>query len=156
MISNRSRPPGPVVPRLVYTDVGKAIDWLCMCFGFTERFRFGPNEAPAGAFLNVGEGGSVSLAVVRTGQSPGWNDEAQLRPPREGEVTHTIAVHVSDVDAHFERAQRNGARILSPPKTYPFGERQYTAVDLEGHRWGFSQSVADVAVSEWGGREADM
>ncbi len=153
---NRSRPPGPVVPTLVYADVGKAIDWLCRCFGFTERFRYGTDKAPAGAFLNVGDGGSVALTIARTGQSPTWNDDEQLRPPGPGEVTHSIGVHVEDVDAHFAHAKRSGVRLLSEPTSYPFGERQYTAVDLEGHRWTFSQSVADVAVSEWGGREGDM
>lgn len=156
MTENRSRPPGPVVPSLVYTDVAKAIDWLCQCFSFTERFRYGPEDAPAGAFLNVGEGGSVRLTVARTGQSPNWEDKDQLRPPNPSEVTHSIVVHVPDVDAHFEQARRNGVRYLSEPTTYRFGERQYTAVDLEGHRWAFSQSVTDVAVSDWGGREADM
>jgi hypothetical protein len=34
---------------------------------------------------------------------------------------------------------------------YPYGERQYTAEDLGGHRWTFSQSIADVAPEEWGG-----
>ena len=31
------------------------------------------------------------------------------------------------------------------------GERQYTAVDLGGHVWTFSQSIADVAPEERGG-----
>jgi hypothetical protein len=28
---------------------------------------------------------------------------------------------------------------------------KYTAEDLAGHRWSFSQSIADVAPEEWGG-----
>ena len=34
------------------------------------------------------------------------------------------------------------------------GERQYTAVDLGGHVWTFSQSIADVAPEGWGGVSA--
>jgi hypothetical protein len=68
MIKNRSAAPGPVVPTLVYEDVGQAIDWLCETFGFAKR--------------------------------------------------------------------------------------QYTAEDLGSHRWTFTQSVADVAPEEWGGRPA--
>lgn len=45
-------------------------------------------------------------------------------------------------------AVRFGATIPNPPITYPFGERQYTAVDLVGHRWGFTQTVADVDPAE--------
>ena len=42
-------------------------------------------------------------------------------------------------------------RISSPLTTYPFGERQYSAQDPFGHRWTFSQSVADVDPRDWGG-----
>lgn len=43
------------------------------------------------------------------------------------------------------------ARILHPPTDYPYGERQYEVEDLAGHRWTFSQTIADVAPEEWGG-----
>jgi uncharacterized glyoxalase superfamily protein PhnB len=60
-------------------------------------------------------------------------------------------VRVDDVDEHHSRARAAGATITHPPTTYPFGERQYSAQDPCGHRWTFSQSVADVDPSEWGG-----
>jgi uncharacterized glyoxalase superfamily protein PhnB len=59
-------------------------------------------------------------------------------------------VRVEDVDSHFEQARDFGARILSPPTDYPFGERQYTAEDLAGHRWTFSESISDVDPEDWG------
>jgi uncharacterized glyoxalase superfamily protein PhnB len=40
------------------------------------------------------------------------------------------------------------------PHDTPFGERQYVADDPEGHRWTFSQHVADVPPERWGGRLA--
>ena len=48
-------------------------------------------------------------------------------------------------------ASERGAQILDPPTDYPYGERQYTAVDLGGHTWTFSQSIVDVAPEDWGG-----
>jgi len=60
-----------------------------------------------------------------------------------------VAVRVEDADRHHERARQHGTRILQPPADHPFGERQYTAEDLAGHRWTFSQSIADVAPEEW-------
>jgi uncharacterized glyoxalase superfamily protein PhnB len=65
-------------------------------------------------------------------------------------------VRVPDVDEHCERARQHGAQIVSPPADYPYGERQYSADDPDGHRWTFSQSIADVDPREWGGepREA--
>ena len=155
MVVNRSRPPGTVVPSLFYEDVGRAIDWLCGAFGFTERFRYGPEGRVEGAQLAVGEG-AVMLGVARVGQGPGWADSAEFRPPRAGEVSVVLGVHVEDVDRHFERAKQFGARIVHAPETYPFGERQYTAEDLAGYRWAFSQSVADVAPEEWGATPAQI
>lgn len=155
MVVNRSAAPGPIAPSLVYEDVGTAINWLCETFGFVERFRYGPEGNLAGAQLAVGEG-AVFLVGPRQGQSPGWGDQATFRPPRSGEVTHDVNVQVVDVDSHFEQTRRSGAHILSAPETYPFGERQYTVEDLGGHRWTFTQSVADVAPEDWGGRSANL
>ena len=154
MAVNRSAAPGPVVPVLVYANVGQAIEWLSAAFGFRERFRYGPEGSPAGAQLAVGEG-SVFLTSPRVGQSPKWKDRAEFRPPRRGEISHSVCVHVDDVDRHYEQAKRYGVRIFSAPETHPFGERQYTAEDLEGHRWTFTQSVADVAPEAWGGKSAN-
>jgi uncharacterized glyoxalase superfamily protein PhnB len=153
MIANRSAARGPVVPVLVYADVGKAIDWLCDTFVFMEVFRYGPPGHPAGAQLAVGAG-AVFLTGPRLGQSSEWGDRAEFRPPRPDEVTQTVMVNVDDVDEHYAHVQGRGARILHPPETYSFGERQYTAEDLGGHRWTFTQSVADVAPEEWGGQAA--
>jgi uncharacterized glyoxalase superfamily protein PhnB len=59
-------------------------------------------------------------------------------------------VRVADVDAHYRRAEKAGARIPAPPADHKYGERQYTAEDLDGHRWTFSQTVADVDPASWG------
>jgi uncharacterized glyoxalase superfamily protein PhnB len=61
-------------------------------------------------------------------------------------------VRVEDVDAHHARAQAAGARILFEPKTFRYEERQHTVEDFAGHRWTFSQTVADVAPEACGGR----
>ena len=60
-------------------------------------------------------------------------------------------VRVEDVDAHYEHALQQGAQITGPPTDHFYGERQYNAVDLGGHHWTFSQSIADVAPEDWGG-----
>ena len=60
-------------------------------------------------------------------------------------------VRVPDIDVHRNRSKDAGARIISEPSDYPYGERQYTAVDLGGHVWTFSQTIADVDPGTWGG-----
>lgn len=62
-----------------------------------------------------------------------------------------MLVRVDDADRHHEQSRKNGARILQPPADHPYGERQYTAEDLGGHVWTFSESIADVDPVSWGG-----
>jgi uncharacterized glyoxalase superfamily protein PhnB len=141
---NRSAPRATVVPILVYKDVGKAIDWLCRTFGFKERLRAGgPTGGVSHAQLDIAEG---AVMIGREG--------AEFRTPRPNEVSQYVVVHVDNVDDHFEHARQCGARILRPPADMPFGERQYTVEDHEGHRWTFSQSIADVPPEEWGATRA--
>ena len=47
-----------------------------------------------------------------------------------------VLVYVADIEAHFERATREGATILSGLED-GFPGRRYRAEDLEGHRWMF-------------------
>jgi uncharacterized glyoxalase superfamily protein PhnB len=67
-----------------------------------------------------------------------------------------MLVRVEDVHYHHEHARTHGARILRPPADYPYGERQYTAEDFAGHRWSFSQSIADIAPEDWGGTPGQL
>ena len=134
MLSNRSMPRSTVIPELAYQNLGEAIDWLCRAFGFTLRLRIADHRAQ----LNVGDG-----AVVLT-QLPAGSGAAV-------DPAHAVMVRVEDVDRHYERATQCGVRVFRPPTSYPFGERQYTAEDVGGHVWTFSQSVADVDPRDWGG-----
>ncbi|HEV8671491.1 MAG TPA: VOC family protein [Candidatus Limnocylindria bacterium] len=63
----------------------------------------------------------------------------------------TVHVRVPDVRRHHENARKGGAKILQPPTDQPYGERQYSAEDIGGHVWTFSQSIADVDPASWGG-----
>jgi uncharacterized glyoxalase superfamily protein PhnB len=60
-------------------------------------------------------------------------------------------VRVENAAVHHERTLRSGARIVQPLSDFPYGERQYTAEDPGGHRWTFSETIADVAPEDWGG-----
>lgn len=128
MIANRSMPPGVIIPELPYDDIIAAADWLCETFGFQKRLRIGNHR------FQLLLGGS-SIVVIE----------------RKEAGASSVLVHVEDLDHHFEHTQKSGARIISPPTDFPFGERQYTVEDIGGHRWTFSQSIADVDPNDWGG-----
>jgi uncharacterized glyoxalase superfamily protein PhnB len=135
---NRSVPSATVIPVLTYSDVRAAVDWLAGAFGFVERVQIGDDHRSQLQF----DDGAVIVADVL----------GDRRPPRPGEVTHSVMVRVKDARAHCERAREAGARILMEPTDTPFGERQFTAEDLEGHHWTFSETLTDVAPEEWGGK----
>jgi len=130
---NRTMPPSTIIPELVYEDVGAAIDWLCGAFGFRERWRAGDHRAQL-SFA----GGTVAITEPRTSTSPPG--------------PQALTVQVDDADAHHDRARERGATVVQALEDFPYGERQYTVEDLGGHRWTFSQSIADLAPEAWGGR----
>ena len=141
MFTNRSAPSATVVPILVYEDVGQAIEWLCRAFGFTERLRAERDGVIGHAQLSVRE------SAIMLGRQGG-----PFRAPHSDTVSAYVHVTVDDVNAHYEHAMRNGAQVMQSPHDMPFGVRQYTAIDPGGHRWTFSQNIADVAPEAWGAR----
>ena len=127
-------PPASIIPELGYDDVGAAIDWLCAAFGFHVRWRAGDHRAQ----LSYGNG---AIAVIESRYVP---------------AGRSVLVRVDDVDAHHARASAHGAKILAEPADYPYGERQYSAEDVDGNAWTFSESIADVAPEDWGGTSVDL
>jgi len=138
MKRNRSVPEATVIPVLIYRDVREAVVWLAQAFGFAERVRIGEDHRSQ---LRFGDGALI-VADVR----------GDRRPPRPGEVTHSVTVRVEDARAHCEHARANGARILMEPTDFEYGERQYNAEDPFGHQWTFTETLRDVAPEDWGGQ----
>src|SRR4051794_36544367 len=129
MRTNRSAPTSTVVPVLVYPDVVEAVAWLDEAFGFVERLAIGPGHRSQ---LRAGDG---DLVVAEPSE--------RRHPPRPGAASHSVMVRVEDARAHCERARRHGAEIVMEPTDFAYGERQYSAVDFAGHRWTFTETIAD-------------
>ncbi len=137
MKQNRSIPESTVIPVLIYPDVRAAVSWLTDAFGFAERVQIGEGHRSQ---MRVGDG-AVIIGDVRH----------ERKPPRAGEVTHSVMVRVEDANAHCAHARAHGATILLEPTDFEYGERQYSAQDPAGHEWTFSETLRDVAPEEWGG-----
>jgi uncharacterized glyoxalase superfamily protein PhnB len=144
---NRSMPPGVIIPELAYADMPAAVGWLCQAFGFTERLRIGNHRAQ----LSFGQG-SIIVTEQPAAQEIEASEAVTSRAPSRPGSDHAVMVRVTNVDSHYERARQCGARIVRPPTDYPYGERQYTAEDLAGHQWTFSQTIEDVDPVVWGGQ----
>lgn len=137
MKANRSVPPVTVIPVLTYPDVPAAASWLASAFGAVERVRIGEGHRVQ---MSIGDGAFIVVEPTAT-----------RRPPARGEPAPVaVMVRVGDVRAHCEHARDAGAVIVDEPADHVYGERQYSAEDLAGHRWTFTESIADVAPEEYG------
>jgi len=119
-----------IFPILRYSDARAAIHWLCAAFGFVERCCI-PDDGPfvRHAQLQLGEN-IIMLGSVRA-------DDGITSPETSVAATQMLVVYVKDPDAHYDRANAAGAKILYPPKDTDFGSREYHVLDLEGHPWTF-------------------
>jgi uncharacterized glyoxalase superfamily protein PhnB len=137
-MKNRSVPTSILLPHVNYRNVHDAAVWLTRVFGFTEDYRYG--DPVSGVQMHLGYA-YINLHTSRpTSQTP-----AEL-----GYGTQMLTVFVADVDAHYARAQQEGATIWEKLHETIYGERQYGVSDLEGHRWLFSQHARDVNPADWG------
>jgi len=119
-----------VIPVLVYDDVAAAHDFLVQAFGMA-----------SGGVMRDGRGQAIH-GEVRVGADVVWLHRAasdmKLASAREMPLASSgLVVHVADIDSHYERARSSGAQVTAPQDT-SYGQREYEATDIEGHRWWFS------------------
>ncbi|HLL15192.1 MAG TPA: VOC family protein [Pyrinomonadaceae bacterium] len=126
-----------IFPVLRYEDARAAIQSLCAMFGFIELFSVPKSGASVRhAQLKLGTN-IVMLGSIRP-------DEGMASPRALGVATQALYVYVDDLDAHYERARRAGAQIVSPPEDTDFGSREYHVRDVEGHLWTFGTFLPTV------------
>ncbi|MGH9667426.1 MAG: VOC family protein [Bryobacteraceae bacterium] len=141
MVKNRSVPADTILPHVIYENVAGAAAWLTRTFGFSEQYRYGEPGGPVSGVQMCLGNAYIMLKSAR----PGYASPARL-----GHRTQSLTVFVDDVDAHYERAKSAAAKIVEEIHETCYGERQYGAEDVEGHRWLFSRHVRDVNPGEWG------
>jgi len=127
-----------VYPRLAYLDERAALDYLVRVYGFAEireaRMEWGGHIL---AWLRLGNG------IVMIGHAN--HDVHHIYSPREvGQSTTIMNVRVHGIEVHYAHAVAEGADITMELEDAFYGERRYEATDLEGHRWHFSESFADI------------
>jgi len=127
-----------ITPVLIYEDSKKAFAWLQKAFGFEPREKVsGPDGQVQHGELALA-GGLVIVTCTTSGAGP-----ARKVSPSSlgGRSTQFLIVRVRDVEAHFARAKKAGAKIVAGLET-SYGQKRYRALDLEGHEWSFATEVA--------------
>jgi uncharacterized glyoxalase superfamily protein PhnB len=121
-----------LIPVLVYEDIEAGHDYLVKVFGFESG---GVERTPDGTVVH---------AEVRTRNGPIWlhRETDGLKAPRNLPAQHGgLSVFVNDVDAHFARVKAAGALVEREPEDQPYGLRDCSVRDPEGHHWWFSQEL---------------
>jgi catechol 2,3-dioxygenase-like lactoylglutathione lyase family enzyme len=110
--ANRFEQAVPILPvRNMAASIGYYVDKL----GFEKKWEWG--EPPD--FACVGrEQVELFLSLEPRGVSGAW-----------------ISIFVQDIDALYETYSKTGAIIRKPPADYPWGIREMTVEDLDGHRF---------------------
>jgi PhnB protein len=125
-----------LTPYLLYKDVGKALAFHKKAFGFVETGdRF------------TGEDGVISHAAMKitpNGETfmMGCPGPKYKNPSKLGTATVLMYVTVENVDKHFERARKAGAKVLHKLENTFYGDRRYGVLDPEGHQWYFAQHIS--------------
>ncbi|QFT33193.1 Glyoxalase-like domain protein [Labrenzia sp. THAF82] len=110
-----------VYPTLAVPNVLDTCNWYVDHLGFTIRFVWG--EPPThGAVL-------LDKACVHF-----WQGEPQLG-------ANWLYFDVNDLDVVYARATTSRVNITRAPETYPWGMREFNAVDLNGYNIRFGQHM---------------
>ncbi len=110
-----------IYPFMRYADADAALKWLGQAFGFKER-----------AVYRAGDGDDSPIQHAEISLGPGIVMFGQGDPSDKG-----VYIAVDDADAHYEQAKAAGAEIVREIEDTPYGSREYTARDPEGHVWSF-------------------
>lgn len=128
---NTRQPATEIIPYIFYRDVPAALAWLANAFGFTEAMRTATGSG--------GMHGEMTLDGQKIMMGQGSKEWEMLSVAETGVATQGVFIYLPDVDAHFDRARAAGAQIVKPLEDLPYG-RSYTAKDLDGHPWFFTQA----------------
>ena len=122
-----------ITPYLYYDDVAGALKFLSKAFGFKKTGE-----------TMKGEDGKLNHAAMQFGDAHvlmGCPGKKYKNPKKLGQTTGSLYVNVDNVDKHFARAKKAGAKILEEPADQFYGHRRYGAEDPEGHQWYFAQEI---------------
>jgi uncharacterized glyoxalase superfamily protein PhnB len=127
--------------RVYYRDPCAALKWLEEALGF-ETTMVVENEdgTTRHGEMRAGDGLIIVLREL---------DE--LRSPYSVSGVNTRSIHIQlddGLDAHCERARAAGAVIGREPGNQFYGDRNYLAIDPEGHFWTFGQTIQVMSHAE--------
>jgi uncharacterized glyoxalase superfamily protein PhnB len=121
-----------IMPTMRYRNAPAAIDWLCRVFGFERHAVYANPDGSIGHAELTLNGGMIMLGPCK-------DDEYGRHFVVPGETgnkeTRSSYIVVPDADEVYARAQAAGAVIVRPIQDMPYGSREFSVKDPEGHSW---------------------
>ena len=117
-----------VVPVFQVANLGAALAFYRDVLGFEEDFRFGNY---AGVKL-----GAINLHLAE--QIAGGRSE-YTKPLGSG----IAYIFCDEVDGYYEQIKKRGARTRYAPQDFPYGLREFMAIDLDGNHLAFGSEIED-------------
>jgi predicted enzyme related to lactoylglutathione lyase len=112
------------IPVFQVSDVEASLKHYTGIFGFSEDFRFGDYAG-------------IKLGDVRLHLS---GHHVHERPVGGG----TAYILCDEVDDYCAKIKTNGAIVKSDPKDYPYGMRDFMAVDPDGNHLAFGCEAKNI------------
>jgi DNA-binding transcriptional MerR regulator len=119
---------------LIYEDLEAAVAFL------ESVFLLGPGT------LSRDQDGAAVHGEIQAGDGVVWLHPESAgfglsSPRRAGAATGMTVILVDDVDAHHQHVATAKGDVVYGPVDQPYGYREYTARDPEGHLWSFMKAT---------------
>jgi uncharacterized glyoxalase superfamily protein PhnB len=123
-----------IIPTLRYSDVPRAIDWLCEAFGFAKHLVVDDEDGGV-AYAEL----TIGTSMIMVGPAEGSAFDGLMKQPDQigGVETQICYLYVADAEAHRARAIAAGAEIVLDIDADDDTGRGYSCRDPEGHIWNF-------------------
>ncbi len=131
-----------ITPHLVVRGAAAAIDFYTRAFGASELYR---NLASDGKSIMHAE---LMLGDSRFLLHDEFPEQGLLSPLGFGGTAITLHLYVPDVDAVFNSAVAQGAKVVMPVQDCFWGDRYGILTDPFGHRWSIATRLKDLSPRE--------
>jgi PhnB protein len=132
-----------ITPYLTIKDAGKAIEFYKNAFGAKELGRIMMPDGTVGhAELEFG-----NARIMLAEENEQWGNRSPLSV---GGSPVSICLYVENVDAVFERALKEGAKVRGnmEVKDQFYGDRSGSLIDPFGHEWSVMTHIEDLTFEE--------
>ena len=130
-----------LTPYITVHDGTAALQWYADAVGATETMRFTGDDGRIGHAELVVHGARIFL-------SDAYPEIGVVAANSYEGSSAALHLEVADCDAVHDRAVEHGATSLRAPTDQAHGSRSATVMDPYGHRWMFSQTIAEPSIAD--------